>query len=156
MGSRRQARRRVSKVVAYVVDHDKLLVFTHDDVPVEVAGVQVPAGTIEPGENPADAVVREVREETGIETRVVRNLGLEQHDVWPSRAELHERRFFLLEPASEVVPERWTAGEEHPGDGGSRRSWTCWWIPLKQAHMLCAGFGAKLGALDRGSVGGCR
>ncbi|MFN3707251.1 GNAT family N-acetyltransferase [Microcella sp.] len=138
------------KVVAYVVHHDKLLVFTHDDVPVEVAGVQVPAGTIEPGEDPAYAVVREVREETGIETRVVGKLGVEQYDVWPSKAELHERHFFLLQPVSEVVPEQWTAGEDRPGDGGSRRSWTCCWIPLEQAHVLCAGFGAKLGALDRG------
>jgi ribosomal protein S18 acetylase RimI-like enzyme/ADP-ribose pyrophosphatase YjhB (NUDIX family) len=140
----------VPKVVAYVVRNKQLLVFTHDDVPIEIAGVKVPAGTIEPGEDPADAVVREVKEETGLETRVIGDLGVEQYDVWPSKSELHERHFFLLEPVSEVVPQRWTAGEEHPGDGGPRRSWTCWWIPLEQAHVLCAGFGAKLGALDRG------
>lgn len=36
----------VRKVVGYVVREDKLLVFTHDDIPLEVTGVQVPAGTM--------------------------------------------------------------------------------------------------------------
>src|SRR5690625_6103723 len=53
----------VRKVVGYVVREDKLLVFTHDDIPLEVTGVQVPAGTIEIDEAPEDAVLREVLEE---------------------------------------------------------------------------------------------
>ncbi|WP_448257043.1 NUDIX domain-containing protein [Microbacterium aurum] len=52
-------RRSVRKVVGYVVHDDQLLVFTHDGVPLDVAGVQVPAGTIEQSETPAAAVVRE-------------------------------------------------------------------------------------------------
>ena len=59
-------RRLVRKVVGYVVRDRRLLVFTHDDVPLEIAGVQVPAGTIEPSELPEAAVVREVLEETGV------------------------------------------------------------------------------------------
>ena len=145
---RATARRRVPKVVGYVVHDDRLLVFTHDDVPIEVAGVQVPAGTIESGEHPADAVVREVGEETGIATRVVADLGVDHYDVWPAKAEVHERHFFLLEPCDRVVPERWLAGESNLSGGGPRRSWTCWWMPLEQAHVLSAGFGSQIGSLS--------
>lgn len=41
------------------------------------AGVQFPAGTVEPGEFPEQAVLREVAEETGLtEVRIVRYLGM--------------------------------------------------------------------------------
>lgn len=140
-------RRLVRKVVAYVVQDGDLLVFTHDDVPLDVAGVQVPAGSIEPGEAPGTAVVREVLEETRVATRVIRDLGVEVYDVWPSKPEVHERHFFQLAPAEPPLPERWSAGEEAPSDGGPTQCWTCRWIPLEQAHVLCAGFGAKLGAI---------
>ena len=52
------------KVLAYVVRGDDLLVFRHADFPT--AGLQVPAGTVEPGEPPVEAVLREVREESGM------------------------------------------------------------------------------------------
>ena len=134
----------VQKAVAYVVHRGRLLVFTHDDVPIEVTGVQVPAGTVEPGEAPAEAAVREVFEETGLKTRVVRELGTELYDVRPAKEERHERHFFQLAPVVDSVPERWQAGEEHPSKGQAQR-WTCWWAPLEHGHVLCAGFGALLG-----------
>ncbi|WP_411266749.1 NUDIX domain-containing protein [Enemella evansiae] len=68
-------RRAVRKVVGYVVHDRRLLVFTHDQLPLDVLGVQVPAGTVEPGEPPESAVVREVLEETGISARVLRSPG---------------------------------------------------------------------------------
>lgn len=129
--------------------HDeKLLVFTHDEVPLEVAGIQVPAGTIDEGETPEAAVVREVLEETGLHTRVVQDLGSEDFDVWPSKAEIHERYFFHLAPVDGHVPERWKAGEPHPSGGGSVTSWTCWWLPITHAHVLCAGFSARIGRIS--------
>lgn len=135
------------KVVGYVVHDGRLLVFTHDDVAIEVTGVQVPAGSIELAEEPGDAVIREVFEETGIATRVLADLGVDHYDVWPSKPELHERHFFVLEPLDGDVPTRWTAGESAPSGGGPRQSWTCWWVPLEEAHVLCAGFGSRVGAL---------
>ncbi len=69
------------KVVCYVVHDDHLLVFTHDDVPLQLAGVQVPAGSIEPGEGPEHAAVREVFEETGLTASVVRCLGTASYDM---------------------------------------------------------------------------
>ncbi|MCL7458013.1 NUDIX domain-containing protein [Micromonospora echinofusca] len=41
----------------------------------------VPAGLIDPGEQPADAVVREVYEETGVHVRIERLAGLATHPV---------------------------------------------------------------------------
>ena len=55
----------LNKVTAYVTRNGKngkeLLVFQHPST-----GLQLPAGTVEDGEEPAVAVVREVAEETGI------------------------------------------------------------------------------------------
>ena len=138
-------RRLVRKVVGYVVRDRQLLVFTHDALPMDVTGVQVPAGTIEEGEVPAAAVVREVLEETGLNARITRVLGIERYDVWPSKPEVHERHFFQLAPLDERLPERWPAGESDPSGGGEAQRWSCHWIPLEQAQVLCAGFGARLG-----------
>ena len=146
-------RRVIGKVVAYVVHDERLLVFTHDDVPIEIAGVQVPAGTIEPGESPEVAVVREVLEESGMHARVVRSLGVERYDVWPTKPEIHERHFFQLElidpdASGAAVSERWSAGEEHPSSGGAPKRWTCWWTPLQYSHVLSAGFGTRLSLIE--------
>ncbi|MBN9149838.1 MAG: NUDIX domain-containing protein [Micrococcales bacterium] len=100
-------RRLVRKAVGYVVNDGRLLVFTHDDLPLEITGVQVPAGTIEPGEQPEVAVVREVFEETGIAVRIARALGVDNYDVWPSKAEVHERHFFQLSPRDVRLADRW-------------------------------------------------
>lgn len=52
------------KVVCLVHGGAGLLVFDHPDVPE--AGVQVPAGGVEAGETPAEAAIRELREESGL------------------------------------------------------------------------------------------
>lgn len=139
--------RKVQKAVAYVVRAGRLLVFTHDDLPIEITGVQVPAGTVEPGETPEGAVLREVREETGLAARLIGSLGTERYNVWPYRQEIHERHFFHLELIETETPERWSAGEGHSSVGDALRTWTCWWLPLENAHVLCAGFGARLAEL---------
>jgi 8-oxo-dGTP pyrophosphatase MutT (NUDIX family) len=55
----------LEKVTAFVVRQaaggHELLLFEHPS-----AGIQIPAGTVEPGEEPRDAVVREAHEETGL------------------------------------------------------------------------------------------
>ena len=56
------------KVYAYILQEKgfnwKLLVFKHMDFPE--AGVQVPGGTVEPGEEMLVAATREAEEETGL------------------------------------------------------------------------------------------
>lgn len=64
---------------------------------------------------------------------------------------MHERHFFQLVLLDDDSPERWVAGEDVPSDGGDVQQWTCYWIPLVQAHVLCAGFGARLSGIETDS-----
>jgi 8-oxo-dGTP pyrophosphatase MutT (NUDIX family) len=68
------------RAYAYITDGSRLLIFRHVDAPE--AGLQVSAGTIEPGEEPADAAMREAREETGLRAlTLVSFLGRDQRDM---------------------------------------------------------------------------
>lgn len=142
---------RTRKVVSYIVHAGRLLVFVHDDVPLVVAGVQVPAGTVEPGEEPAQAAVREALEETKLHARVVRSLGVMDYDMRPRRNEIAERHFFLMALTDAEIesgpPERWAAGEADSSDGSEPQRWTCWWLPLEDGHALSGGFGQALGRI---------
>ena len=135
----------VDKVVCYVIHDGHLLLFTHDTIPLIKTGVQVPAGSIESGETPERAAERELFEETGGSGRVVRSLGEERYDVRPARDEIAVRRFFLISVEQPDLTERWRAGERSRSDGGEGVSWTCWWMPLHDAHVLAAGLGVRLG-----------
>ncbi|GLZ77312.1 hypothetical protein Afil01_21190 [Actinorhabdospora filicis] len=125
------------KALAYVVRDGRLLVFTHPDHPL--AGLQVPAGGIEDGEPPAEAALREVREETGVEGRVVASLGVFEYDMRPYRDEVQRCHVFHVEPEGSV-PERWRGGE----DG---IAFECFWIPVRDGHVLAGGQGSLLGRL---------
>ncbi len=114
-----------SKVVCYGIVEGKVLVFRHRDVPE--AGLQVPAGTVEPNEEPRAAAIREASEETGKVFEVVEKIGeLDLAFDEPPRRELHHRQFFAMR-ALEPLPERWLQfAEGH-----------CWfefeWMPVAQA-----------------------
>lgn len=137
----------VEKVVCYVVQQDHLLVFTHLDVPLEVTGVQVPAGTIKANESPAEAAIRELCEETGMAGMIARDLGTAEYDLRPARGQIAVRHFFALDVAPADLTARWDAGEPDPEGGGAPHRWTCWWMPIRDAHVLAAGLGARIGRL---------
>jgi 8-oxo-dGTP pyrophosphatase MutT (NUDIX family) len=105
------------KVFAYITYQNRLLIFSHPDHPD--AGLQVPAGTVEPGENLDDAVLREATEETGLtDLRLVRYLGDRWRDMSDfGRNELHQRYFYHLE-CTQPPPTTWRHGEMTPSDGG--------------------------------------
>jgi len=63
----------IAKVVVYLVHRGHLLVFIHPDAPE--AGIQVPAGSVEPGEHPSTAARRELEEETGIKAATSNHSG---------------------------------------------------------------------------------
>jgi 8-oxo-dGTP pyrophosphatase MutT (NUDIX family) len=136
------------KVVCYIVRAGRLLVFMHLDQPWDVTGLQVPAGTIEPGESPEVAALREAKEETGLtRLRVVRKVGETVYDMTPSRSELHRRHVFHL-AVDEETPERWVSQETRANDGSGTHRFECYWVPLSQGHALVAGQGALLGGLS--------
>lgn len=138
---------RPHKVVAYIVRDDRMVVLRHADLPWDEAGLQVPAGTIRSGELPEDAVLREAREETGLEgLRVVRFLGGGEYDMRPYAEAIHARHYFHLTTDSADLPERWEAFEESDG-AGERIRFELYWIPLRKAHVIGGGQAAFLGRL---------
>lgn len=103
------------KVLAYITRRpDELLIFAHTEEYPD-AGLQVPAGGVERGEEPAQAVLRETFEESGLRLGDPFYLGsFEWHDEASSRI-LH--CYWL--PAPLDTPDRWelpvSAGDEDKG-----------------------------------------
>jgi 8-oxo-dGTP pyrophosphatase MutT (NUDIX family) len=137
----------IAKVVIYVIQRGHLLVLDHPEAPQ--AGLQVPAGTVRPGEDLADAAGRELREETGIEDAVFRLLGTATYDMTPyGREEIHDRSFFLAELQEEQpIDRRWRRSETHDGVGVPD-VFELYWLSLDTPNLsthLEAGQGALLG-----------
>jgi 8-oxo-dGTP pyrophosphatase MutT (NUDIX family) len=136
-----------NKVYAYVTNRDRLLVFTHADEPE--AGIQVPGGTVEPGEDPDLAVVREAFEETGLaDLRVAGLLGEVTVDMTVhGRAELARRRFYhLICPG--VPAEEWRHWERHPSEGELREiAFDFFWVPIAAVPPLRAAHDQLLAVL---------
>ncbi|MFC7096269.1 NUDIX hydrolase [Halobaculum marinum] len=119
----------VGKACAYITrGGSELLVFEgpgHE-------GLQIPKGTIEPGERPRTAVFREIREESGLATlSSVEKLAT---DVWTRREsppKAYVRHFYhaeVHEPRDEWVHVVRDGGAEH----GSEFSFS--WIGLDEAR----------------------
>jgi 8-oxo-dGTP diphosphatase len=113
------------KAFAYVthlhpVSGNRLLVFSHPNAPE--AGIQVPAGTIRPGESPEAAALREAHEETGLtDLEMVGFLGEQTFDLAAfGRGEVHQRIFFHLRHLGDP-PELWRHHEPDPDTGGDDR-----------------------------------
>lgn len=121
------------KVFAYITHGNRLLVFRHPFEPE--AGIQVPAGTLEPGESPEDGVMREACEETGLaELTLDGFLGEQERDMADfGRNEVHHRRFYhLLYDGSPVAV--WRQQELHPADDPEARPiFEFFWASLPDA-----------------------
>ena len=107
------------KVLTYITRGSYLLVFTHPDSPE--AGTQVPGGTLEPGEMPEDAALREAIEETGLAgLRLSIFLGELRRDMSDfGLDEMHHRYYFHVW-CDEEPPESWQHGEFAPSDASGR------------------------------------
>ena len=110
------------KVVAYITCRRHLLVFRQPESPG--AGIQVPAGTMDPGETPAAAVLREAHEETGLDGLAIRAfLGTRDFELHALQRETRERMrvrrhyFHLVCGADIDVGDRWVHMEKDPSEG---------------------------------------
>ena len=74
---------------------------------------QLPGGRLEPGETPAQAVIREVREETGLQARVGRLTGrYRREDGSIVRVYAVRARGKLSGASEEIVEQRWVRVRE--------------------------------------------
>ena len=137
----------VQKVVAYVTKGERLLVFRHVDVD---AGIQAPAGTLEPGESPEAGVLREAREETGIDSLAIRRfLGSRDYNMTKYGInETHRRHFFHLECTGDT-PDVWRHFEVAASSSAAVPiKFEFFWVSaLDETPDLAAGQGDFLGEL---------
>jgi 8-oxo-dGTP diphosphatase len=130
--------RRTRAIVYVTREHpetafDQLLVFDALDQP-ELVGV-IPGGGVEPGESLEDAVVREVREETGLAVHVIRKLGVAEQPGRRDPTVLHETHFFEAAPTG-PAPEEWEhriAEQDGSIEAGLVR---CRWVLIRPGMEL--------------------
>jgi 8-oxo-dGTP pyrophosphatase MutT (NUDIX family) len=138
----------VRKVIAYVTRRrgrvTELLVFEHRGIPS--AGLQVPAGTVEPGEDVAVAVVRELEEESGL-------VGLPMTGpidvyVWehPYSHKQHQRHVFHFAAPADL-PDHWTLNPRGEREEKHGFTFEYRWIPLADASQLAGEQGRSIGRL---------
>lgn len=103
-----------AKVFAYITHGTDLLVFCHPDFPE--AGIQVPAGTMEAGESPESAVMREAFEETGLKGLKMRGfLGECCYDMSSRGGDPAQRRYFFHLELQGEAPSTWRHNETNGG-----------------------------------------
>lgn len=137
-----------TRVAAYVVRYGaagpELLVFDHVDT--AGAGTRVPAGGVRDGESAAEAVVREVREETGLDgLRLARALAVDS-SPHPHTGEPRRTTYFLL-----WAPREGASAWEHrvAGDGTDEGlALACRFEPLPLSAPLADRQDAWLAAAD--------
>lgn len=120
------------KALAYITLRGRLLVFRQPDAPD--GGIQVPGGSVEPGEALEAAVLREAREETGLGALVVRSyLGSAEYELKVDVGPPHLRHFFHL-VCSGPAPDQWQHVEHKPLPQLPQR-FDLWWEPLGSVRL---------------------
>ncbi|HEY3044153.1 MAG TPA: (deoxy)nucleoside triphosphate pyrophosphohydrolase [Vicinamibacterales bacterium] len=102
-------------VAAAVIERDDRFLLTRRQQGVHLEGYwEFPGGKCEPGETHTDCLVREIREELGVEAAVGDELLTTMHAYADRRVELHFLRCTVGEtPAPQLGQEmRWVAREE--------------------------------------------
>jgi 8-oxo-dGTP pyrophosphatase MutT (NUDIX family) len=142
----------VDKAVAIVLRHrgavPEVLAFRHP-----LAGVQLPKGTVEPGEDPAAAALRELHEESGLELEAAPlaigrwERQLDGRFGEEPGGDLHVWHLFLIE-TREALPEHWT----HRAEGSAEEDgleFAFHWLPVDAAlrARLHPVFGATVALL---------
>ncbi|MCQ1854750.1 NUDIX hydrolase [Neorhizobium galegae] len=126
------------KVLIYAVWQNRLLVFDEPDFPDQ--WLQVPGGTIEPGEAPDIAAAREFYEETGLAVDVpLHPLMVHDYRFQKDGSEIcHRRHYFLLRLMGDYA-DTWIHIEEHRFDGGDPIRFRFSWMSLDDAARQLGG-----------------
>lgn len=132
------------KVYVYIVQDHDLVVFEQPNSPE--AGIQVPGGTVEAGENLAESALREAFEETGLaDLSIVKYLGEQICDIRPyGKNERHHRHYYLLS-CPHIIPSRWNHFEQYPSEAPPNPDpilFTLYRAPLAHLPRLSADFDA--------------
>lgn len=122
-----EARTHKRKVFAYITSRGRLLVFRHPLEPS--AGIQVPAGTVEPGEEPDAAVLREAWEETGLAGLKLTVFLGERVYLHYSLPEVHQRYFYHLVCEGDP-PDTWQHWERNASDESGDHLFEFFWAQL--------------------------
>ncbi len=122
-----------SKALIYATWNERLLVFDEPDFP-DVA-LQVPGGTMEPGETASDAAIREFAEETGIAAGVetMKALGTEDYIFARDGQQICHRRHYFHAVLAASYPQMWLHFEQSPFDGGPPIRFRLFWTTLDEA-----------------------
>lgn len=141
------------KAYIYLTCGSRLLVFEEADDPQ--IGLQVPGGTLDPGESFLHGARREFREETGLELPLALDHLIDQDVLFDNRAgrDLHRRRLFHARTPT-IERQEWEHFEMTPSAGGDPIRFRLFWIDLfgetaENESRFFVGFGAPLGLLRR-------
>jgi 8-oxo-dGTP pyrophosphatase MutT (NUDIX family) len=136
----------VPKVLTYITHAQRLLVFRQPLAPHQ--GIQVPGGSVEPGETLAEAALREAREETGLSNlTLAAQLGSAVYELQVDVGPAHLRHFFHLVADGSPQP-RWQRNEPPTLTRIETTLRELWWEPLPCA-VLDWQMGAFLPELER-------
>ncbi|OXI30170.1 DNA mismatch repair protein MutT [Burkholderia sp. AU16741] len=126
--------------MVYLTWRDRLLTFTQPKFPE--AGRQVVAGTMNHGEVPTAAALRELREESGIgDAQVVRVLGGYFYSMQKfGRSEIQHRHVVHVMVSDAIAMKaHWAHFESDPGSGGEPIEFSFQWVPLFGAEFTLIG-----------------
>ena len=128
-----------TKAITYITSRGRLLVFRHTNF--TEAGIQVPAGSVEAGEDPAYTAMREAEEETGLTGLSMSScLGTDLVRVSINGQTVNLQRYFYHLHAPDMVPERWIHYENDPSDGSpSPIEFEFYWVFLAGEVPYLAG-----------------
>lgn len=129
------------KVLIYAIWQDRLLVFDEPDFP-EVE-LQVPGGTMEPGESPEIAARREFVEETGLTpTDAFAPLVTQDYRFSKDGRPICHRRHYFHVALTGDQRQTWIHQEMTPFGGGEPIRFRFFWLGLDEARQRL-GYGMR-------------